>query len=67
MLDILPRQKNHSRTKESVAKLLLDYKGRYPNDFRKDHNADWDWVRKNKLEKELYKDLKHDPRRKQKS
>lgn len=66
LLDILPKQLNTTRTKESVAKLLLDYKGKYPNDFRRDHNGDWIWVRKNKLEKELYKDLKHDPRRKQK-
>jgi superfamily II DNA or RNA helicase len=66
LVDKLPRDVNKKHTKENVIKMLKKYKGKFPNEFRKDHNAEWIWVRKNKLEKELYKDLKHDPRRKQK-
>ena len=66
LVDKLPREVNKKHTKENIAKMLKKYKGKFPNEFRKDHNAEWSWVRKNKLEKELYKDLKHDPRRKQK-
>jgi hypothetical protein len=66
LVDKLPRDVNKKHTKENIIKMLKKYKGKFPNEFRKDHNAEWIWVRKNKLEKELYKDLKHDPRRKQK-
>lgn len=66
LVDKLPREVNKKHTKENIVKMLKKYKGKFPSEFRKDHNAEWTWVRKNKLGKELYKDLKHDPRRKQK-
>jgi hypothetical protein len=66
LVDKLPRDVNKKHTKENIIKMLKKYKGKFPSEFRKNHNAEWIWVRKNKLDKELYKDLKHDPRRKQK-
>ena len=63
MLDVLPKKRHNNHSVEKMKDLLKDYVGKFPNDFRKDYNAEWIWIRRNKLENELYVNLIKDPRR----